>query len=209
MRRTVPRVAYITSVTGALLALPIGIMAFGDSLSDDSPLAARSRIWDAVFDAVEDRWIVGFGFQSVGDIPVDVGFSTSIGGAHSTFVETLLSLGAIGLILLLAVVVFNVGRVWWQALGGQSWAMGWWAAVVDLRAGGERHREHAQLPLDLLGAAGVARVRRDPILGLDGEHHRSHHGRVSGAVLELHVPVARPKHSTRPMLRSPLLSDVA
>jgi exopolysaccharide production protein ExoQ len=124
------RVAYITAVTGALLALPIGIMAFGDSLSDDSPLAARSRIWDAVFDAVEDRWIVGFGFQSVGDISADVGFSPSIGGAHSTFVETLLSLGAIGLILLLAVVVFNVGRVWWQALGGQSWAMGWWAAVA-------------------------------------------------------------------------------
>jgi O-antigen ligase len=123
------RVAYIAVVTAALLALPIGIMAFGDSLSDDSPLAARSRVWDAAFDAVEDRWIVGFGFQSVGDISADVGFSTSIGGAHSTFVETLLSLGAIGLILLLAVVVFNVGRVWWQALGGQSWAMGWWAAV--------------------------------------------------------------------------------
>jgi O-antigen ligase len=104
-------------------------MAFGDSLSDDSPLAVRSRIWDAVFTAVEDRWIIGFGFQSVGNIASDVGFSTSIGGAHSTFVETLLSLGAIGLILLLAVVVFNVGRVWWQALGGQSWAMGWWAAV--------------------------------------------------------------------------------
>ena len=123
------RAGYIGVVTVALLAVPIGIMAFGDSLSDDSPLAVRSRIWDSVFTAVEDRWIVGFGFQSVGDIASDVGFSTSIGGAHSTFVETLLSLGAIGLILLLAVVVFNVGRVWWQALGGQSWAMGWWAAV--------------------------------------------------------------------------------
>jgi O-antigen ligase len=123
------RAGYISVVTVALLAVPIGIMAFGDSLSDDSPLAVRSRIWDAVFTAVEDRWIIGFGFQSVGNIASDVGFSTSIGGAHSTFVETLLSLGAIGLILLLAVVVFNVGRVWWQALGGQSWAMGWWAAV--------------------------------------------------------------------------------
>lgn len=123
------RVGYVCIVAAALLAVPIGIMAFGDSFGDDSTLAARSRIWDAVFDAVEDRWIVGFGFQSVGDIASDVGFSTAIGGAHSTFVETLLSLGAIGLILLLAVVVFNVGRVWWQALGGQSWAMGWWAAV--------------------------------------------------------------------------------
>lgn len=123
------RVAYASLVGLALLAVPVGIIAFRDSLSDGSPLGFRAHTWDAVFEAVEDRWIVGFGFQSAGDIAADVGFRTTIGGAHSTFVETLLSLGGIGLILLLAVVVFNVGRVWWQALGGQSWAMGWWAAV--------------------------------------------------------------------------------
>ena len=114
----------------ALLAVPVAVLVWGDSLGDDSALGQRSDTWNAVFDAVEDRWIVGFGFQSVGDITAEGGFTATIGGAHSSFVEVLLSLGAIGLILLLVTVVFTTGRVWWQALAGQSWAMGWWAAVA-------------------------------------------------------------------------------
>ena len=43
--------------------------------------------------------------------------------------ETLLYLGGVGVVLLLAVVVFGFGRTWWEALGGTSWAMAWWAAV--------------------------------------------------------------------------------
>ena len=119
-------------------------------------------IWDAVFDAVEDRWIVGFGFQSVGDIPrrrrvqhVDRRRPQHVRGdvavARSDRPDP-------------AARRRHVQRRSGVVAGPRRSELG--DGVVgsrlDLRAGGERHREHAQLPLDLLGAAGVARVRRDP-----------------------------------------------
>ena len=130
------RVALAMVVGAALLAVHFVIQLFADSLDEDSALAQRADVWRFVFDAVADRWIVGFGFQSFWDTVTGsgsdptAGVMTGVLSAHSTFVDTLLYLGSIGLLLLVVVVIFGVGRVWWEALGGQSWAMGWWAAVA-------------------------------------------------------------------------------
>lgn len=130
------RVMLAVGVGSALVAVHFVIQLFADSFDEDSALAQRADIWRFVFDAVEDRWIVGFGFQSFWDTVTgsdgDTTAATMTGvlSAHSTFVDTLLYLGGIGLLLLVVVVIFGVGRVWWEALGGQSWAMGWWAAVA-------------------------------------------------------------------------------
>ncbi len=87
-----------------------------------------------MIDSVEDRWLVGFGWFSFWDDPSNRAelferTGQQFDSAHSSFVETLLFVGGVGVVLLLVVVVFGFGRTWWEALGGTSWAMAWWAAV--------------------------------------------------------------------------------
>ena len=97
-----------------------------------APDAGRSGT--SSVDSVEDRWLVGFGWFSFWDDPANRAelferTGQQFDSAHSSFMETLLYLGGVGVVLLLAVVVFGFGRTWWEALGGTSWAMAWWAAV--------------------------------------------------------------------------------
>lgn len=121
-------------VTAVCVSIPWTLAAVTDAFGKDSTLTGRRDIWDFVFNRVEDRWLVGFGWYSFWDDPANRAelferTGRQLDSAHSTFIETLLYLGAIGLLLLAAVVVFGVGRTWWEALGGTSWAMAWWAAV--------------------------------------------------------------------------------
>jgi len=123
-----------TVVAAMVVTIPWSFKFVANRL-DDASLSARTRVWDFVFDSVEDRWLVGFGFQSFwdGDPRVTEHFDRTgelYDSAHSTFLDTLLFLGGIGLLLLLVVVALGMGRVWWEALGGQSWAMAWWTAVA-------------------------------------------------------------------------------
>jgi exopolysaccharide production protein ExoQ len=118
----------------AVITIPWMIGIAADAFGKDTTLTGRRDIWDFVLDSVEDRWLTGFGWYSFWDDPVHRAelferTGRQLDSAHSTFMETLLFLGGIGLLLLLVVVVFGVGRTWWEALGGNSWAMTWWAAV--------------------------------------------------------------------------------
>ncbi len=110
----------------------IGVAA--DIVGTDDDRAGRTDIWDFVIDSVEDRWLLGFGWFSFWDDPANRAelferTGEQFDSAHSSFMDTLLFLGGVGVVLLLAVVVFGLGRTWWEALGGTSWAMAWWAAV--------------------------------------------------------------------------------
>ena len=118
----------------AVVSIPwlVGIAA--DVLGRDDSSSGRREIWDFAVDSVEDRWLVGFGWFSFWDDPANRAellerTGRQLDSAHSSFVETLLYLGGVGVVLLLAVVLFGFGRTWWEALGGTSWAMAWWAAV--------------------------------------------------------------------------------
>jgi exopolysaccharide production protein ExoQ len=118
----------------AVITIPWTIGIAADAVGKDATLTGRRDIWDFVLDSVENRWLTGFGWYSFWDDPVHRAelferTGRHLDSAHSTFMETLLFLGGIGLLLLVVVVVFGVGRTWWEALGGNSWAMAWWAAV--------------------------------------------------------------------------------
>jgi O-antigen ligase len=117
-----------------VLAIPWTIGVVADAFGKDDTLTGRRDIWDFVLDSVEDRWLAGFGWFSFWDNPANRAelferTGRQLDSAHSTFMETLLWLGVVGLLLLLVVVLFGFGRTWWEALGGRSWAMAWWAAV--------------------------------------------------------------------------------
>jgi O-antigen ligase len=118
----------------AVISIPWLVGIATDVLRSDDSGTGRREIWDFAVDSVEDRWLVGFGWFSFWDDPVNRAelferTGRQLDSAHSSFVETLLYLGGVGVVLLLAVVVFGFGRTWWEALGGTSWAMAWWAAV--------------------------------------------------------------------------------
>lgn len=118
----------------AVVSIPWSIGVAADVFGKDATLTGRRDIWDFVVDSVEDRWLVGFGWYSFWDDPANRAelferTGRQLDSAHSTFMETLLFLGGVGVVLLLAVVLFGFGRTWWEALGGTSWAMAWWAAV--------------------------------------------------------------------------------
>jgi O-antigen ligase len=117
----------------AVLSVPLAIGLAADLFGDDA-LSGRRDIWDFAIDSVEDRWLVGFGWHAFWDDPTNrlelfERTGRQLDSAYSSFVETLLWLGVVGVLLLLVVVVFGFGRTWWEALGGRSWAMAWWAAV--------------------------------------------------------------------------------
>ena len=118
----------------AVVSLPWLVGVAADVVGRDDTSAGRRDIWDFVLDSVEDRWLVGFGWFSFWDDPANRAelferTGQQFDSAHSSFMETLLFLGGVGVVLLLVVVVFGFGRTWWEALGGTSWAMAWWTAV--------------------------------------------------------------------------------
>ena len=131
-------------VVAAVVSIPWWVEAVPRLLSETSTLNGRTLIWDYVRDSVSDRWLHGFGWSSFWDDPANRApfleriarerpeWSDDLAGlntAHSTFMDTLLFLGAIGLILVLLVVALSLGTTWWEALGSTSASMGWWAAL--------------------------------------------------------------------------------
>jgi O-antigen ligase len=138
------RVAATVVVVTAVVTTPWWVEAVPRLLSESSTLNGRTLIWDFVRDSVSDRWLQGFGWASFWDDPANRApfldriartrpeWSDDLAGlntAHSTFMEALLFLGAVGLVLVLLVVAVSLGTTWWEALGSTEAPMGWWAGV--------------------------------------------------------------------------------
>jgi len=121
----------------AVVTIPWSFRLVAGRVGKDGSLTGRIEIWDYVFESVERRWVTGFGFQSFWDDEqnrIELSRRRSVtwvpDASHSSFMETLLFLGATGLTLILLLVALSVARTWWSALGSTSWAMTWWVAVA-------------------------------------------------------------------------------
>ncbi len=138
------RVGVTVVVVTAVVSIPWWVEAAPRLLSESSTLNGRTLIWDFVRDSVSDRWLQGFGWASFWDDPANRApfldriartrpeWSDDLAGlntAHSTFMDALLLLGAVGLLLVLLVVAASLGTTWWEALGSTGVPMGWWAGV--------------------------------------------------------------------------------
>jgi len=120
-----------------VLTIPWSFRLIAGRVGKDGSLTGRTDIWDYVFDVVADRWATGFGFQSFWDDEANrraLSARRSVtwipDAAHSSFMETLLFLGVVGLGLILIVVVVSFAGAWWAALGSSSWPMAWWVGVA-------------------------------------------------------------------------------
>lgn len=165
----------VVRVVGSVLAaatvitIPWSFRLVAGRVGKDGSLTGRIEIWDFVFDSVKGRWATGFGFQSFWDdeqnrreLSERRSATWLPDAAHSSFMETLLFLGAIGLTLILIVVALSVGRTWWAALDSPSWSMAWWAAVATfalLENVTESMIAYHSIFWVLLVAAGFAAVR--------------------------------------------------
>ena len=132
LRRGVMAIVALVIVT-----IPWSIRVVAGVVGKDRTLTGRTDIWDYVLDRSENHWFAGYGFMSFWDTEanrLELGerraFTTIPDTAHSTFFETLLFLGAVGLVLLLVLVAVSLGRTWWSALTVPGWATGWWVAVA-------------------------------------------------------------------------------
>jgi exopolysaccharide production protein ExoQ len=121
----------------AVVSIPWSIRVVAGVVGKDRTLTGRTDIWDYVLDRSDNHWFAGYGFMSFWDTEanrLELGerrpFTTIPDTAHSTFFETLLFLGVVGLALLLAVVAVSLGRTWWSALTVPGWGTGWWVAVA-------------------------------------------------------------------------------
>ena len=129
------RVATIGGALVGTVVVATSARSLASLVGKDASFTARRDVWGFVVDAVRHRPLTGYGFASFWDDPINIANQYDRIGrmgafAHSTFVETLLFLGSVGLALLIVVVVFSVGRVWWAALGNCGPAMAWWTATA-------------------------------------------------------------------------------
>jgi len=132
------RAAVVAVVGIAVVSVPWSFGAVTELFGKDSSLTGRTVIWDYVREVAADRPVTGYGFLSFWDDPVrraELGtrrqWTFVPDASHSTFLETLLYLGAVGLVLVLVTVVTSVGRTWWRALSERGAAGPWWVAVTS------------------------------------------------------------------------------
>jgi O-antigen ligase len=129
------RVATIAGAAVGTTIVATSSRPLASLVGKESSLVARRDVWGFVMDAVRQRPFTGYGFASFWDDPDNIATQYDRIGrlgayAHSTFVEALLLIGIVGFALLVVVVVFSVGRVWWTAIGNTEWSMAWWAAAA-------------------------------------------------------------------------------
>jgi len=133
-RRTIGAAAVLlAAVTVAAVLVSSGVLS--QLVRKDATLSGRTVVWGYVVDAVESRWIIGFGYAAFWDSPdnqrdyMETSGLDWVASSHSTFVDALVFLGSVGLVLVVALVVTSVGRMWWLALRLPDRQRAWWSGV--------------------------------------------------------------------------------
>lgn len=122
--------AVVTACAMLLLVLPLAGL-----VGKDATLSGRTVVWSYVLRALDGRWLHGFGFAAFWDDPGNqAGYITYSGrdwvaSSHSTFVDTLVWLGVVGLALLVTAVAAGLGRLWWFAVSRGGWEATWWCGM--------------------------------------------------------------------------------
>lgn len=157
-----------STVAAAIPSMNLILSAFGKS----STLTGRTTIWHSVMEAVLKRPMLGYGYMAfwhAGLNSVSLENRWSVSGAHNGFLEVWLSLGAIGL----ALVLFTFARAIVDAakcvLRGRSPYLNWFASLIFLALVLNIDESHLMVSNDLLSmlyviacvglADGVARMR--------------------------------------------------
>ena len=121
----------VTAILAVGALMPLVARAVGK----DATFGGRRVVWSYVLSVLDGRWMNGFGFAAFWDDPVNqqsyMAYSSLdwVASSHSTFVDTLLWLGVVGLALLIAEVLIGLGRLWWYTITRGGWECTWWCGV--------------------------------------------------------------------------------
>jgi exopolysaccharide production protein ExoQ len=132
-RRSALNGSALVAVTTLSIAAMIPLVA--RVVGKDSTFSGRRVVWSFVSDSLDNRWLEGFGFGSFWNDPANqqayIAYSRLdwVASSHSTFVDTLVWLGVIGLGILIVVVLVGLGRLWWFATTRGGWESTWWCGV--------------------------------------------------------------------------------
>ena len=125
----------MASVTGTAVGVFLATPLLASVIDRERSWSYRRETWAFVVDEVRDRPLVGFGFGSFWDDFANMAslserLGTISGFAHSTFVEALLMLGAVGVALVVMIAAYSVGATLSLAKAGGSSAMVWWCSAA-------------------------------------------------------------------------------
>lgn len=92
----------------AVVALSLGgqslyeFMMRGQNEQNLTQLTGRVGRWEASFEAIQERWITGYGANVGGRFVMEAAQGEAVTDVHNSFVEVLLDTGVVGLLLLVA-----------------------------------------------------------------------------------------------------------
>jgi O-antigen ligase len=122
-RLLVPMAALTLLTAGALVASCCGVdlakhlpnaVLLGRAHETDDPLNGRSELWEELFQSIQERPVLGYGYGSFWNASRVQEFSTEfhwgINGAHSAILETALAVGWLGLAVVALLIVLGLGQ---------------------------------------------------------------------------------------------------
>jgi len=123
--------AILVVVSSGMMVLGVNNEAIAGAVGRSSDLTGRTEIWSWTVSFIFDRPILGYGYSgfwvgaTAASAVVDQAMGTMIMYSHNGYLETLLTLGAVGLVLTLGFLGTAVKRAYNWAERGQSSAGLW------------------------------------------------------------------------------------
>jgi|HubBroStandDraft_2_1064218.scaffolds.fasta_scaffold49484_2 exopolysaccharide production protein ExoQ len=126
---------YLTAGIGAAALTGIGAADVVGLLGRSSDLTGRTELWSAVFESILEKPLLGFGFSgywkgassSSDNVQGQIGWAPTY--SHDGYLEIMLSLGLVGLLLVICILVTLFKRSWRRSEEGDSPLDSWPLAV--------------------------------------------------------------------------------